>query len=91
MPADDNDSAEAATTDIPSLVENGDLVRLALRSLPPKDALCLVLRTSEGFSSSEVAEIMGCTESAVWSPLARARAAFSEAYDRYGQGRGGIG
>jgi RNA polymerase sigma-70 factor, ECF subfamily len=82
LPSDDAGEAEAADGDVPSLVENGDLVRRALRALPAKDALCLVLRTSEGFSASEVAEIMECTESAVWSRLARARAAFSKAYDR---------
>lgn len=76
------DVAVVTATDEISSVESNDLVHRALRALPPKDALCLVLRTAEGFSCSEVAEIMGCSESAIWSRLARARAAFAEAYER---------
>lgn len=82
LPARDGDLPETAGSDLPAVVENGDLVRRALRTLSPKDALCLVLRTAEGFSCTEIAAIMGCSESAVWSRLARARAAFSEAYER---------
>lgn len=73
---------ELDSPDVQSTVEDSHLVQAALRELPPKDALCLLLRTVEGFSCAEVAEIMGCSESAVWSRLARARAAFAEAYER---------
>jgi RNA polymerase sigma-70 factor (ECF subfamily) len=83
LPEGDIDLPLAFGNDTATQVEQDDLVRRALRALPPKDALCLVLRTTEGFSCGEVAAIMECTESAVWSRLARARAAFYKAYDRF--------
>jgi RNA polymerase sigma-70 factor (ECF subfamily) len=59
-----------------------DLVRRTLRQLPSKDALCLALRGVEGFSCGEIADIMKCSEAAVWNRLARARAKFAATYDR---------
>ncbi|MFQ5826149.1 MAG: RNA polymerase sigma factor [Dehalococcoidia bacterium] len=61
--------------------DEADLVQQALRRLPPKDAMCLSLRHTDGFSCSEIAEIMRTSPTAIWSRLSRARAKFIEAYD----------
>ncbi len=63
-------------------VEEKDLVQKALAALPGKDAACLTLRTIEGFSCFEIAQIMGCSEAAVWNRLARARERFAREYDK---------
>jgi RNA polymerase sigma-70 factor (ECF subfamily) len=59
-----------------------DLVRRALKELPPKDAVCLALRSIEGFSCGEIAEMLKCSEAAVWNRLARARSRFATVYRR---------
>ena len=46
-----------------------------LDGLPPEQRAALVLKSIEGHSSSEVAEILGITEGAVEQKLVRARAA----------------
>jgi len=74
FPSPDRGPAERA--------EEKDLIRQALAKLPPKDALCLTLRTVEGFSTFEVAQIIGCSEAAVWNRLARARERFVREYDK---------
>jgi RNA polymerase sigma-70 factor, ECF subfamily len=66
---------------ITNIGEN-DLVRRALKELPHKDAVCLALRSIEGFSCGEIAEMLKCSEAAVWNRLARARAKFAVSYRR---------
>ncbi len=77
---EDNDREQAHDAAID--VGESDLVRQALKELPPKDRVCLALRSIEGFSCGEIAGMMNCTEAAVWNRLARARAKFATAYSR---------
>lgn len=51
-----------------------------LRTLPPENAAALLLHALEGYSYKEIAEIQGCSMTAVRSRIARARAAFRESY-----------
>lgn len=55
-------------------------VQAVLRTLPPENAAALLLHALEGYSYREIAEIQGCTLTAVRSRIARARAAFKETY-----------
>lgn len=56
-----------------------DLVRRVLAQLPPASATCLLL-DAEGFSYSEIAELLQDSLSAVRSRLSRARQAFQRIY-----------
>ncbi len=78
---EENEDREGAG-DVAFEMGESDLVRRALKELPPKDRVCLALRTIEGFSCGEIAGMMSCTEAAVWNRLARARSKFAAAYDR---------
>ena len=55
-------------------------VQAVLRTLPPENAAALLLHALEGYSYKEIAEIQGCTMTAVRSRIARARAAFKDTY-----------
>jgi RNA polymerase sigma factor (sigma-70 family) len=55
-------------------------VQSVLRSLPPENASALLLHALEGYSYKEIAEIQGCSMTAVRSRIARGRAAFKETY-----------
>jgi RNA polymerase sigma-70 factor (ECF subfamily) len=61
-----------------------DLVRRALRAIPPEQATALVLRLHEGFVPSEIAAILGLSEAGVKSRLVRGRRRFIDAYERMG-------
>lgn len=65
----------------PQLVES-QLVRRALLEMPPGLAVCLVLRSVEGFSCEEIAEILKVPKGTVFSRLARARESFVQVYSR---------
>jgi RNA polymerase sigma-70 factor (ECF subfamily) len=52
-----------------------------LETLPEEQHVVLVLRVLEDLSSSEIAEILGCTEGAVEQRLVRARAALRKMGD----------
>lgn len=56
-------------------------VQAVLRKLPLESAAALVLHAVEGYSYKEIAEIQGCTMTAVRSRIARARAAFQRMYE----------
>lgn len=49
--------------------------------LPPEQRVALVLKTVEGLSSTEIAEVMGTTEGAVEQKLVRARVALKRSQD----------
>lgn len=53
----------------------------ALNSLPEKERMAVILRDVEGFSTSEVAEILGNSESTVRSQICRGRCRIKEAMD----------
>jgi len=55
-------------------------VQATLRKLPPENAMALLLHAVEGYSYNEIAEIQGCTMTAVRSRIARAREAFRREY-----------
>jgi RNA polymerase sigma-70 factor (ECF subfamily) len=61
-----------------------DLVRRALAQLPTTSALCLLL-DAEGFTYSEIAEMLHVSLAAVRSRLARARKGFEQIYHRLDQ------
>ena len=55
-------------------------VQAVLRTLPPENAVALLLHALEGYSYKEIAEIQGCSLTAVRSRIARARVAFKAEY-----------
>ena len=61
-------------------VPERDQVRALLATLPPEQATALLLHSLEGYSYREIAEIQGCTLTAVRSRIARGRAAFKVTY-----------
>ncbi len=61
---------------------DADVVRRALRAIPPEQATALVLRLHEGFSRAEIAELTGVSERAVKERLERGREGFARAYRR---------
>lgn len=63
----------------PQLIES-HIVRRALAQMPPALSVCLVLRSVEGFSCEEIAEILKIPKGTVFSRLARAREAFISIY-----------
>jgi RNA polymerase sigma-70 factor (ECF subfamily) len=63
-------------------VPEREQIQAIMRTLPPENAIALTLHAVEGYSYNEIAEIQGVTMTAVRSRIARARAAFRQAYDR---------
>lgn len=53
----------------------------ALHSLPEKERMAVILRDVEGFSTAEVAEILGSSETTVRSQICRGRLRLKEAMD----------
>ena len=53
----------------------------ALNDLPEKERMAVILRDVEGFSTSEVAEILGSSESTVRSQICRGRVRIKDAMD----------
>jgi len=80
---DENDKSGEFTQDdfSPQVVES-QVVRRTLAQMPPALAVCLVLRSVEGFSCEEIAEILKIPKGTVFSRLARAREAFVQTYSR---------
>jgi RNA polymerase sigma-70 factor (ECF subfamily) len=62
------------------------LVRQALQSIPPDQAVALVLRLTEGRSRAEIAATLAISEEGVKSRLARGRLNFAAAYRRLERG-----
>ena len=71
---------EPVTPDEHGRVPERDQVRAVLATLPPEQATALLLHSLEGYSYKEIAEIQGCTLTAVRSRIARGRAAFKVSY-----------
>ena len=59
----------------------------ALNDLPEKEKMAVILRDIEGLSTSEVAVILGSTETTVRSQVSRARLKMKEAIDHMTGGR----
>ncbi len=76
-------SAEFTSEDFaPQLIES-HIVRRTLQEMPPALSVCLVLRSVEGFSCEEIAEILKIPKGTVFSRLARARETFIQAYREF--------
>ena len=78
--------AVADTADEPHMrdehgrVPEREHIQAVLRGLPPENAIALLLHAVEGYSYLEIAQIQGCTMTAVRSRIARARVSFRRAY-----------
>lgn len=83
---DRSDRDEEFTTDdfTPQIAE-ADAVRRVLAEMPAQLSMTLVLRSLEGFSCEEIAEIMNVPKGTVFSRLARARDQFARLYARAGR------
>lgn len=73
-------SEEPHAADEHGRVPEREHVQAVLRTLPPENAAALLLHALEGYSYKEIADIQGCSMTAVRSRIARARAAFKQAY-----------
>ena len=71
---------EPVTPDEHGRVPERDQVRAVLATLPAEQATALLLHSLEGYSYKEIAEIQGCSLTAVRSRIARGRAAFRVTY-----------
>ena len=69
-----------------SRVEPDEHLRLALGAIAPEQAVTLTLAFHDGFSRREIAGILGISEEAVKSRIARGRLNFTAAYRRLGRG-----
>jgi RNA polymerase sigma-70 factor (ECF subfamily) len=63
-------------------VEPDDVVRAALRCIPPDQAVAIVLALHDGFSRRQAAAILGVPAETFKSRLARARVNFAREYVR---------
>jgi len=81
---EDKDSEFTAADFVPDVIEAHAIQRV-LSEMPPALATCLVLRSVEGFSCEEIAEIMNVPKGTVFSRLARARDLFAKIYARVGR------
>jgi len=63
--------------------ERGQLVEMALKTLPEKERAAVVLRDVQGLSTREVAEILGSSEVTVRSQISVARGKLKKFTDRY--------
>ena len=75
-------SAEFTAEDFSPQVIESQVVRRTLAQMPPALSVCLVLRSVEGFSCEEIAEILKIPKGTVFSRLARARDYFMQIYSR---------
>lgn len=80
---EENDKSDEFTSEdfTPQVIES-EIVRRAVTEMPPTLAVCLVLRSVEGFSCEEIAEILKIPKGTVFSRLARARESFQQIYGR---------
>lgn len=85
MLEDEDKDSEFTTEDFVPQVIEAHAIQRVLAEMPPPLATCLVLRSVEGFSCEEIAEIMNIPKGTVFSRLARARELFTKIYARVGR------
>ena len=73
-------ASPGATTPIDQVAER-DHIAGALRQMPPKYAVCLMLHSAQGLSYREIADILGISPGAAAVRLTRARDLFSRHYN----------
>jgi len=73
-------TSEPHAADDHGRVPEREHLQAVLRTLPFENRAALLLHALEGYSYKEIAEIQGCTMTAVRSRIARARAAFRDTY-----------
>jgi len=71
---------EPESADRHSAVPEREHIKAVLRTIAPESAAALLLHALEGYSYKEIAEIQGCSLTAVRSRIARAREAFRVEY-----------
>ena len=71
---------EPQSADRHAAVPEREQIEAVLRTLAPENAAALLLHALEGYSYKEIAEIQGCSLTAVRSRIARARDSFRLAY-----------
>ena len=76
----DTDQPSYAEHSMEAQLEEGEPVQHALAQLPAMYRLPLVLHSFEGRGTQEIADTLGCSNSAVKTRLFRARARFREVY-----------
>ena len=79
---EDEKAGEFTSEDFTPQVIESVMVRRTLHEMAPALAVCLVLRSVEGFSCEEIAEILKIPKGTVFSRLARAREQFIQTYSR---------
>ena len=75
-----NTRHEPRSADASAGVGEREHVQSVLRTLPPENSVALLLHALEGYSYKEIADIQGCSMTAVRSRIARARIAFRAGY-----------
>jgi RNA polymerase sigma-70 factor (ECF subfamily) len=76
-------NGEFTSDDFTPQVIEAQIIRRTLSEMPPALAVCLVLRSVEGFSCEEIAEILKIPKGTVFSRLARARELFIKNYSQF--------
>jgi RNA polymerase sigma-70 factor (ECF subfamily) len=71
---------EPLSADRHAAVPEREHIAAVLAAIAPENAAALVLHALEGYSYKEIAEIQGCSLTAVRSRIARAREAFRQGY-----------
>jgi RNA polymerase sigma-70 factor (ECF subfamily) len=76
----ENSTEEPGAEPHDAAVGEREHVQAVLGRLPPENAMALLLHAVEGYSYKEIAEIQGCTLTAVRSRISRARESFRREY-----------
>ena len=84
MSAIQSTPAEPRESDSSVEVGEREHVEAVLKTLPPENAMALLLHALEGYSYKEIAEIQGVSMTAVRSRISRARTAFKASYAKKG-------
>lgn len=80
LPLQDNDRGKTALDRPEEVAVTRRDVRAALDALPPTHRAPLVLYTIEGYTTEQIAQMLGISQSAVKKRLVRARVRFREVY-----------